>query len=141
MGGIRGSGRAGRSGAGWWSQSEGLAADVTSLQLRIPGPPWAGPGPWASFTGLSLAQAVPDPGRGRGTRGLMGAEAGNVSLGTGGPLPRGLGEGTLCPTAVGSSHPGEGAPCAPVWQEPAWSGVCPWGQSHKAFHFHHSFES
>lgn len=61
-GGIRGSGRAGRSGVGWWSQSEGLVADVTSLQLRSPGPPWAGPGPgpWASFTGLSLAWAIPD---------------------------------------------------------------------------------
>lgn len=37
--GVRGSGRAGRSGAGWWSQSEGLAADVTSWQPRIPGFP------------------------------------------------------------------------------------------------------
>lgn len=35
-GGIRGSGRAGRSGVGWWSQSEGLVADVTSLQ-DLPG--------------------------------------------------------------------------------------------------------
>lgn len=53
--GVRGSGRAGRSGAGWWSQSEGPAADVTSLQLGIWGPPWAGsgpgPGPWDGFRG------------------------------------------------------------------------------------------
>lgn len=54
--GVRGSGRAGRSWVvGWWSQYEGRAADVTSLQLGIQGPPWQdksqdqahGPNPWA----------------------------------------------------------------------------------------------
>lgn len=34
VGGIMGPGRAGRSRGGWWSQSEGLAADVTSLGSR-----------------------------------------------------------------------------------------------------------
>lgn len=77
--GVRGSGRAGRSWVGWWSQSEGQAADVTSVHLGIQGPPWQdesqdqahGPSPWAE----------PDLGcMGAWQQGLLRAQIGSLSL-------------------------------------------------------------